>query len=127
MAHLHNLKLRTEGKFTPRFATPASGITWIESIFDFATDIGRGTGVIRLLEDTNGVWKGCTVYTALQELNAYKEMSGVRRPHGGNNSLIGGTIEGNWLERRQRKLDFVDEDPTVLITGAGQVHPCSNM
>ncbi|KAK0886759.1 hypothetical protein LTR02_017848 [Friedmanniomyces endolithicus] len=121
--HLHNLKLRSEGKFTPKFETPASGITWIESIFDFVTDVGSGAGVIRLLEDTNGVWKGCMVYTALQELNEHKEISGVDRPHGGNNSLIAGTIKGNWLERRQRKLQFVDEEPTVLIIGAGKSTP----
>ena len=121
--YLHNLKLRSEGKFTPKFATSAAGITWIESIFDFATHLGSGTGVIRLLEDTNGVWKGCLVYTALQELNEHKEFSGVNRPHGGNNSLIGGTIKGNWLERRERKLKFVDEEPTVLITGAGMSNP----
>lgn len=114
--HVRNLKLRSEGKFIPRLATPASGITWIESMFDFITDIGKGVGVIRLLEDTDGSWKGCAIYTSLQELNAYREMSGVNRPH---NSLIGGAIKGNWLERRQRKSQFVDEEPTVLITGAG--------
>lgn len=121
--HLHNVKLRSEGKFTPEFKTPAPGITWIESIFDFATDVGKGTGVIRLLEDANGTWKGCMVYTALQELNGHKEISGVNRPHGGNNSLIGGALKGNWLERRQRKVEFLDEEPTVLITGAGKSTP----
>lgn len=121
--HLHNLKLRSEGSFTPKFESPSSDITWIMSIFDFETVIGSGSGVIRLVEDMSGVWKGCMVYTALQELNEHKEISGFNRPHGGNNSLNSGSIKGNWLDHRQRKLDFVDEEPTVLITGAGKSMP----
>jgi hypothetical protein len=117
--HLHNFKLRSGGKFTPKAVTPVAGLTWIESMFDFETEVGSGSGMLRLLEDPNGVWKGCMIYTALQEMKGFKELSGVRRPHGGNNSLIGGTMKENWLERRQRENEFVDEDPVVLITGAG--------
>ena len=125
--HLHNLKLRSDGKFSPQFKTPASEIVWIESIFDFATDVGTGTGVIRLIEDTDGTWKGCMIYTSLQELNGFKENAGINRPHGGNNSLIGGSIQGNWLECRQRKQEFVDEEPMVLITGAGEFTSCAGI
>lgn len=117
---LHNIKLRPEGKFTPKAATPMAGIVWIESMFDFESGVGSGSGMVRLLEDSNGVWKGCMIYTALQEMKEFKELSGVRRPHGGNNSLIGGTMKENWLERRQRKMEFTDEEPVVLITGAGK-------
>ena len=117
---LHNIKLRPEGKFTPKVVTPVAGIVWIESMFDFESKVGSGSGMVRLLEDPNGVWKGSMIYTALQELEDFKELSGVSRPHGGNNSLIGGAMKENWLERRQRMMEFIDEDPIVLITGAGE-------
>jgi hypothetical protein len=117
--HLHNFKLRSEGKFTPKIVTPMAGVTWIESMFDFESEIGSGSGMVRLLEDSNGVWKGCMIYTALQDMKDFKEFSGARRPHGGNNSLLGGTMSENWLERRQRKMGFIDEEPIVLIIGAG--------
>lgn len=115
----HSLRLRETGKFAPNFNSPTDGITWLESMFDFHTRVGSGSGMLRLVQDSDGVWKGCMMYTALQELKDFKETTGLRRAHGGNNSLVGGTIKGNWYERRQRQIEFVDEDPTVLIIGAG--------
>ncbi|RDW69808.1 putative flavin-containing monooxygenase YUCCA3 [Coleophoma cylindrospora] len=115
-----NLRLRETGKFAPSLGHPTEGVEWIESMFDFETKVGRGSGMLRLLQDVDGTWKGCMIYTALQELKGFEDNSGLRRPHGGNNSLVGGAIKGNWLDRRQRKLEFVDEEPTVLIIGAGQ-------
>jgi len=118
-SHLHNFKLRSEGKFTPKIITPMVGVTWIESMFDFDTEIGSGSGMIHLLRDLNGIWKGCMIYTALQQLEDFKELLGTRRPHGGHNPSVGDAKTGNWMEQRQRKLEFQDEEPTVLITGAG--------
>jgi hypothetical protein len=120
-AHLHNFKPRSDGKFTPKVVTPVAGVTWIESMFEFNSTVGSGSGMLRLLEDESGVWKGCMIYTALQEMKDFKELSGVRRPYGGNNSLIGGATKENWLEGQQRKMEFRDESPIVLITGAGEV------
>ena len=62
------------------------------------------------------------IYTALQELKGFEEKAFSRRPHGENNSLLGGAVKGNWLERRQRQLEFLDEEPTVLIVGAGEFY-----
>jgi hypothetical protein len=59
------------------------------------------------------------MYTALQELRDFKEHLGSRRPYGGNNSLVDGAKEGSWLDQRRRKTEFEDEEPTVLIVGAG--------
>ena len=36
-----------------------------------------------------------------------------------NNSLLDGTIKGNWLDRHQRKVHFIDEEPEVVFIGAG--------
>ena len=119
-ANLHNLKLQEDGKFAPNKQEPIQGLEWVESMFTFDTAVGSGKGMIRLICLPNGVWKAHMIYTALQDLRDFKATSGDLRPHGGNNSLKGGAIEGNWYERRQRQKEFIDEEPTVLIIGAGQ-------
>jgi hypothetical protein len=119
-ANLQNLKLREEGKFAPNFQEPIPGLEWVESMFTFDTTVGSGKGMIRLVCLPNGVWKAHMIYTALQELHGFPEIAGDLRPHGGNNSLKGGAVEGNWYERRERQKEFMDEEPTILIIGAGQ-------
>lgn len=89
-------------------------------MFSFETKVGTGKGMVRLVCLPNGIWKAHMIYTALQELHSAKEIAGYHRPHGGNNSLKGGAIEGNWYERRERQKEFLDEQPAVLIVGAGQ-------
>jgi hypothetical protein len=117
----HNLRLQETGKFVPAFGTPIEGLEWVESMFDFDTKVGRGSGMLRLVQGADGIWKGQMIYTALQELKGFEDKAGMRRPHGGNESLIGSAAtKGNWLDRRARQLEFLDEEPTVLIVGAGQ-------
>lgn len=119
-ARLHNLKLRDHGKFAPNMQEPIPDLEWVESMFEFDTAVGSGKGMIRLVCLPNGTWKAHMVYTALQDLHEFKEAAGDLRPHGGNNSLKGGAIEGNWYERRQRQKEFMDDEPAILIIGAGQ-------
>lgn len=117
----HSLKLRQNEKFAPAFATPIEGLEWVESQFDFETKVGRGSGMLRLVQGTDGIWKGQMIYTALQELIGFEDKAGARRPHGSNELKIdGGTRELNWLEQRQKQVEFEHEEPTVLIVGAGQ-------
>ncbi len=89
-------------------------------MFYFETKIGRGKGMLRLVQGEDGVYKGYMLHTSLQELKGHEEAAGLRRPHGGNNSLVGGVKSGNWLERRLKTLEFQDEQPQVLIIGAGK-------
>ena len=117
---LSNPRLRSSGNFVPCLKTPAEGLSWIESMFEYETKTGRGSGAFRIAEGDDGMWKGYIVYTVLKELKASKEVNGRGRPHGGNNSLLGGSIEGNWQERRHRQIEFLDEEACVLIIGAGQ-------
>ncbi|PMD40415.1 putative flavin-containing monooxygenase YUCCA3 [Hyaloscypha variabilis F] len=115
-----NFKLKDTGKFAPNVQSPIEGLEWVESMFSFETKVGRGKGMLRLVQGADGVWKGYMIYTALQELKGFEERAGELRPHGGNNSLVGGSVKGNWLDRRQRQVEFLDEEPAVLIVGAGQ-------
>jgi cation diffusion facilitator CzcD-associated flavoprotein CzcO len=115
-----NLKAYESGQFAPKKETPIEDLEWVETMFTFETSVGTGKGMVRLVCLPNGIWKAHMIYTALQELHAAKEIAGYNRPHGGNNSLKGGAAEGNWYERRERQKEFLDEQPSVLIVGAGQ-------
>ena len=59
-------------------------------MFDFELRIGRGSCILRVVQGTDGVWKGYMMYTVLKELRGCEEINGARRTHGGNNSLLGG-------------------------------------
>ena len=88
-------------------------------MFDFESKSGRGSVMLQIVQGSDGVWKGYMMYTVLKELKGFEEQAGCRRAHGENNSLLDGTIKGNWLDRCQRKVDFIDEEPEVVIIGAG--------
>ncbi|KAL0258733.1 hypothetical protein SLS55_006236 [Diplodia seriata] len=112
--------LAESGNFAPSTKTPVEGLEWVESMFEWETNVGRGKGMLRLVPE-GGEWKAYMLYTALQELKGFEDRVGVRRPHGGNNSLVGGAMKnGNWTERRERQIEFLDEEPQVVCVGAGK-------
>ena len=114
-------RLQDSGPFQPKLEVvkKETGFTWISSLFHFETRIGRGSGVLRLTQEKAGEWKAYSVYTTLQELKGFEEPLGTKRPYGTIESMPGGFSGGTWAERRQRKLDFLDEEPQVLVIGAG--------
>jgi hypothetical protein len=118
-ARLTAFRLQYEGKFQPKIEEPVEGLRWISSMFFFESRVGRGTGVLRLTQDEAGVWKAYSLYTSLQELKGFDEPMGLRRSKGTIESMPGSLGQGNWLERRQRQFEFQDEEPTVLLVGAG--------
>lgn len=91
----------------------------IAAFVDVKTKVGHGQGVIRLLEDLEGgrKWKAYTVFTALMGLEKYPERVGRNRPNGVTHGADMG--RRNWSERRKDEKEFVNEQPTVLIVGAG--------
>lgn len=113
-------KVRKTGFGSPNQASVADGIEWVESFFAFETAVGTGQGVLRLTPDSVGTWKCYVVYTSLQEIKGHEWALGKRRPHGGKNTIEGDMAKGNWAERRLRAKDFLDEEPTCLIIGAGE-------
>ncbi|KAL2001313.1 hypothetical protein VTN02DRAFT_1913 [Thermoascus thermophilus] len=121
-AQLSAFRLQDSGKFQPSLETPVEGrLSWVVSMFFFETKVGRGTGMLRLTQDgPSGVWKAYAVYTSLQELKGFEEPLGPRRVYGTLDSMPGGSSKGTWAERRQRQKEFLDEEPTVLVVGAGQ-------
>lgn len=119
---LSAFKIHETGRFQPRLESvdKATGFSWISSLFHFETAIGRGTGVLRLTQERPGVWKAFSVYTTLQELKEHLEPLNERRPYGTIDSMPGGLSKGTWVERRARQKEFVDEEPQVLVVGAGK-------
>jgi hypothetical protein len=79
------------------------------------TDIGRGAGVVRLVQD-HRTWKVFTLFTFLKELNGHEELVGKKRPNGVEHGEH--LSRKNWLDRRKAEENFEDgENPTVLILG----------
>ncbi|KAJ5083936.1 flavin-binding protein [Penicillium alfredii] len=122
LAPVSSFRLQETGHFQPRLeiAKKEPVLAWISSLFHFETRIGRGSGVLRLTQQTPGVWKAYSVYTTLQELKGFEEPLGTARAYGTLDSMPGGPAQGTWFERRERKLNFVDEEPQALVIGAGQ-------
>ncbi|KAF4126256.1 putative flavoprotein CzcO associated with the cation diffusion facilitator CzcD [Geosmithia morbida] len=118
-------KIHESGKFQPRFEVvdKDTGFSWVSSMFHFETAIGRGSGVLRLTQEQPGIWKGFSVYTTLQELKEYTEPLNEKRWYGTIDSMPGGLAKGTWVERRRRQKEFIDEDPQVLVIGAGRKIP----
>ena len=95
----------------------ADGVT--TAWFTFETAVGRGRGLVRLVE-ADGEPKAWTFLTTLYELKGFEEPRGQARPmgaeHGANKERM------TWLERReQEEADLgVGVQPYVLVIGGGQ-------
>lgn len=121
-ARLSSFRAQDKGKFMPTLETPSGShqLSWISSMFFFETCAGHGSGVLRLTQDDAGAWKAYTLYTSLQDIKGVREPLGTNRVSGILHSMPGGERGGNWLERRKRQIEFLDEEPTVLAIGAGK-------
>ena len=97
-----------------------AGTNNIETIFNFETALGRGSGIVRLVPDTadGDRLKAWTLLTALDELKGFEEQLGTSRPRG---QAYSRDFRGpNWLDLRNASRDYADRDPTVLVVGGGQ-------
>ena len=102
----------------PRRVTRA-GQEAVEAIFAFETDVGRGSGVVRLQPDPrSGAPAAWTLLTTLDALKGHEEPGGRSRAHEDASSR---DFRGpNWLDRRQESAAYAARDPAVLVIGAGQ-------
>jgi hypothetical protein len=91
---------------------PYPDVAWIQGLFEFKTNIGIGSGVLRLVPMSDGRWKAHTMFTNLEDLKGFPEKIGALRDHKPNH--------GKWAEKRRKEIDFEDREPIVLIVGGGQ-------
>jgi putative flavoprotein involved in K+ transport len=94
-------------------AAEADGVT--EAWIAFETEVGRGSGHLRLKEG-----KAWTLLTTLDELKGHEEPRGPGRPRGVAHGAE--PDRESWLERRRREAEElgVTTQPYVVIIGGGQ-------
>lgn len=87
--------------------------------FTFETKVVTGPGIIRLVRRTTTAtasdaegWKAHTVYTNLEELKGFPELTGANRDALPNH--------GMWPEKRCREIAFEDFEPAVVVLGGGE-------
>ncbi|GAB3321930.1 NAD(P)/FAD-dependent oxidoreductase [Geodermatophilus aquaeductus] len=95
----------------------ADGVT--TAWFTFATAVGRGRGMVRLVEE-DGEPRAWTLLTTLYELTGREEPRGPARPKGAEHGVQRERL--TWSERRERELAELGrtEQPFVLVVGGGQ-------
>ncbi|KAI9573940.1 FAD/NAD(P)-binding domain-containing protein [Boletus coccyginus] len=91
---------------------PYEDIAWIQAFFNFDTNVGHASGVLRLVPLPDGAWKAYVVYTNLEDLKGFPERIGSLRNFEPNH--------GKWTAKREREREFLDEEPTVIVVGGGQ-------
>ena len=104
-----------EHRTAPRIVN-RHGVVSIEGFFSFETNVGRCSGIVRLVADHPE--KAWVLATSLDEFKGHEEPINSRRSAGTAFSRnFGGE---NWSDIRARRVAFEDRDPAVLIIGAGQ-------
>ncbi|KAL3417794.1 hypothetical protein PVAG01_10804 [Phlyctema vagabunda] len=100
------------------YRSPHISASFIQAFVAVDTDVGRGSGLVRLAQDEKG-WKAFTLFTYLQELKGHEELLGKKRPNGVEHGEH--ISRKNWLDRRNAEENYEEGDePTVLILGGGQ-------
>lgn len=91
-------------------------VNGIASFLTVETDVGRGRGLVRLVQDHDGKWKAFTLFSSMTELKGHEEKTGGNRPDGVEHG--GRPGRKNWQEKRTAVENFEgEEEPTVLILG----------
>ncbi|GAA5123702.1 NAD(P)/FAD-dependent oxidoreductase [Haloechinothrix salitolerans] len=87
--------------------------------FRFETAVGRGKGLVRLVEEA-GETKAWTFLTTMYELKGHEEPRGPTRPKGVQHGAFKDRV--TWRERRQQEAESlgVTTQPYVLVVGGGQ-------
>ncbi len=102
------------GRTPPRFVMRAGRMV-LECMFDFITDQGQASGVLRGVPGPGDLpLRAWVLLTTLQSLHA----APARLAQEVGESREFGTE--NWLDRRIREKRYEDRDPAVLVVGAGQ-------
>ena len=98
-------------------ADEADGV--VTAWFLFETAVGRGRGLLRLVEE-DGERRAFTFLTTLYELKGHEEPRNEHRPRGAEHGAD--KHRQTWLERRQEEAESLGSttQPYVLVIGGGQ-------
>jgi len=101
--------------YTPPSRRMRSGHRVIEAFVAFRTDLGDGSGLLRLESGADGLWRAWGLMTSLQSLDLYPEAIGPHRPE-----RIKVQADGkNWTDLVTQDADFSTSSPEVLVVGGG--------
>ncbi|THV06487.1 FAD/NAD(P)-binding domain-containing protein [Dendrothele bispora CBS 962.96] len=107
----HNFEISEDRFRAPVVQKPVPDLVFLLFCFTFDTKVGKCSGIGRLVPTSTGDWKAYTMFTCLETLKDYPEKAGPNRASSLDPEL--------WSKRRERESNFIDNDPTVLIIGAG--------
>jgi len=102
----------------PQLIKPYPDLAWIQLSFNFETQFGLGSGIVRLVpvappatDNSNAIWKAHSIFTHLDDLKGFPEKIGALRNAQPNH--------GKWEAEREKEARFEDKDPVALIVGGG--------
>lgn len=87
----------------------------LATFLQFKTATGAGEGYVELVLGDDQVWEASTVLFSLDSLDAYPEQIGALRPAG----RVHGPVPNRVPWGEQQDSEFEDEDPAVVVIGAG--------
>jgi cation diffusion facilitator CzcD-associated flavoprotein CzcO len=98
------------------------GVHVLEAFFDFETDAGRGTGIVRIPEsEVDGEADGAEprawgLFTSLQSLWTTPDRSETQS-YGAHFDRE--NVRQSWLEQREQRARYEDREPEIAIIGGG--------
>ncbi|MGX1701948.1 NAD(P)-binding domain-containing protein [Microbacterium sp. NPDC055357] len=95
---------------------PFESAGMVNGFFDFTTLHRNDRGYVRLVPSARG-WVASVLQTQVVGLQDFPERSGHLRPEGKVYGIVPGRTR--WADDRAREARFDDEDPAVLVLGAG--------
>ncbi|KAG2073996.1 FAD/NAD(P)-binding domain-containing protein [Suillus decipiens] len=107
---LHELCLSQESLKEPVLQKVYDDLVWLRFCFGFSTKHGKGTAVVYLVPLPDSKWKAYSLLTCLDSLTDFPQKVGPLR-----NGRSGSE------EKRREETEFSNNDPTVLVIGAGHV------
>ncbi|EIW83472.1 FAD/NAD(P)-binding domain-containing protein [Coniophora puteana RWD-64-598 SS2] len=108
---LNNVKLIEDDLRKPEVQRMFPDLVLLRLLFTFETNVGKGTAIVNLVPTKGGEWKAYMLLTHLDGLKDYPEQVGELR----NQKAAHGT----WEAKRAAESEFKNNDPTIVIVGAG--------
>ena len=83
----------TQPNRKPQFAAADydGKVQGVMTFLKIETDVGRGRGLVRLLQDSQGKYKAFTLLTTMHELKGHEEKLGLKRPNGVDHGTLHST------------------------------------
>ncbi|KAG2097524.1 uncharacterized protein F5147DRAFT_583538 [Suillus discolor] len=108
---LNELRLLQEPLNEPVLQKVYHDLVWLRFCFGFTTKHGKGTAVVYLVPLPDSKWKAYTLLTCLDSLTNFPQKLGPLRNWE--------TDHGSWEEKRRQETEFSNNDPTMIVIGAG--------